>query len=730
MNPCAVALGSARLYSNATVGMDQIGKTLNILRQTKSCLLRYMAERCRLRLRPPVGNFHGEWGGDPYDWLREREDPRVRSHIDKENVRTEYSLAYTNALQRELCEEMLGRVDLKRSTVPVRHGSFEYYSRNEADGSYAIHCRRRLRPDAPEEIILDENVLSDGRDYFALEFLRISPNHRHCVFGVDTTGDERLSLFVKELAHDGAPIAVSGATADAVWANDSQTLFSIRLDERNRPFQFVRHHLAQGSISEDIVLEEHEEAFRLRLSRTESSQFIVITSWAHDTTELHYLDANQPALPINLLHRRKGGVEAYATHHGQDFYIITNENASGKKILAVPISDPVASNKRVFLDARPGVEISYMQAFAAHLVVCERRDGLSQFRIFDMYTGDDHLVVLPEQVCSLYPEDNREFETAIFRFGYDSLTTPYTVYDYHMADRRLQLRQRASVKGYDPAAYRTERVLVATADGTGVPLSVVYRDGLQRNGSHPAVLYGYGAYGYCVEPQFSSLRLSLLDRGFVYAIAHVRGGGELGQDWHDQGKGRLKHNSFGDFIACAEHLVQAGYTSPTRLAIMGESAGGLLAAAVINERPDLFAAVVVDGPFVDVVKTLLDPTLPFTISEWKEWGNPTEPADLAYLRSYSPYENVKQHDYPPILVLCSFSDPRVPYWEGMKWAARIRATGTNQPEVLVRVRLDGGHHGVSDRFEEVGEWALIYAFIIHRVARRTSDPVDQGSCVA
>jgi oligopeptidase B len=681
--------------------------------------------------RPTKRNYHGECVIDPYDWLREREDPRVRAYVDEENAYTEETLAHTS-LRRQLYEEMLDRIDLNRGSVPVRHGPFEYYSRNEKDKPYPIHYRRRLDPAAPEELVLDENVLADGKTYFAMEFLSISPDHRRCIFGVDTTGDERFSVFVTELEGDKSTVTpVPGAAAGVAWANDNQTVFSIRLDERNRPFQLVRHHLAQGSVSEDIVFEERDEAFRLRLGKTENGQFIIVTSWAHDTTELLYLDANQPTLPINLLHRRQTGVEAYATYHGQAFYILTNEDAPGKKIIVVPISVPVASNKdHLFMDARPGVEISYMQAFAAYLVVCERRDGLAQFRIINMHTGDDHLVALPEPVYCLYPEDNREFETVIFRFGYDSLTTPYTVYDYHMADRRLQLRQRSSVKGYDPAAYRSERVFVATADGARVPLSLVYRDGLQRDGSHPALLYGYGAYGYCLEPQFSSLRLSLLDRGFVYAIAHVRGGGELGQDWHNQGKGRLKRNSFSDFIACAEHLVQAGYTSSARLAIMGESAGGLLSAAVINERPDLFAAVVVDGPFVDVVNTLLDTTLPFTISEWKEWGNPTRPMDLAYLRAYSPYENVKLHDYPPILVLCSLSDQRVPYWEGMKWAARIRAMGTNQPEVLVKVRLAGGHQGVSDRFEEVGEWALIYAFIICRVSKRTSDPAGRESCAA
>ena len=358
--------------------------------------------------------YLGERVIDPYAWLREREDPRVRAHIDEENAYTKRSTAHADALRRQLYEEMLDRIDLNRGTTPVRQGRYEYYSRNEEDKPYAIHCRRRLQPDAPEEIILDENVLAEGKAYFALAFVSVSPDHDCCVFGIDTTGNERVSLFFKELAHGNAAVVpVPGAAAGAVWVNDGQTFFSVRLDERSRPFQLVRHHLAQGSISEAIVFEERDEAFRLRLGRTENGQFIIVTSWAHDTTELHYLDANQPTLPIRLLHRRKTGVEAYATHHGQEFFIVTNEDAPGKKIIVVPASDPIASNRHVFLNARPGVEISYMQAFAAHLVVCERRDGLSQFRIIDMRTGDDHLVALPEPVYSLYPEDNREFETCL-----------------------------------------------------------------------------------------------------------------------------------------------------------------------------------------------------------------------------------------------------------------------------------------------------------------------------
>jgi oligopeptidase B len=503
---------------------------------------------------------HGDQMTDPYAWLRHREDPAVRARIEAENRYADARLAPTRALHDRLYEEMLERVDLNRTSLPVRDGVYEYYSRNQQDKAYPIHCRRRLDPDAPEEIILDENELADGQDYFALEFLRVSPDHNRCLFGIDTAGGERLSLFVKEFAQDSVRPAVPGSVADAVWANDSQTFFSIRLDDRNRPFQFVRHRCDRGQSSPEgdagqIILEERDEAFRLRTARTENRAFLVLTSWAHDTTELHCLSADEPDGSVHLLHLRRSGIEAYATHYGREFFILTNEGAPGKKIVAVPASDPVAAHARIVLDERPGIEINQLQVFADYFVVWERCEGLCQLRVIDMRDGSDHLVALPEPVYSLYPEDNREFETATLRFGYDSLTAPYAIYDYRMADRCLQMRQRSPVKGYDPAAYRSERILVSTADGARVPLSLVYRDGLQRDGSHPALLYGYGAYGYCVEPQFSSLRLSLLDRGFVYAIAHARGGGELGRSWHEQGKGRFKHNSFSDFIACAEHLI-------------------------------------------------------------------------------------------------------------------------------------------------------------------------------
>jgi oligopeptidase B len=663
--------------------------------------------------RPSDRWLQGEKLFDPYAWLRDRDDPQIRAHIDEENAYSERHLSPTAPLQRRLCEEMLSRVDLNRVTVPVLHGNYEYYSRNEQDKSYPIHCRRLFATEGPEEVILDENVLAGNNAYFNLGFLTISPDHSRCVFGIDTTAEERLSVFVKNLTGNQTIVGpMPGAAAGAAWAADSQTFFFVLLDARNRPFQLVRHCLAKGSISGEVIFEERDEAFRLQIAKTESGRFLILTSWAHDTTELHYLDANEPTAALRLLHGRQIGVEAYATHHGQAFYIVTNENAPSKKIVMTPVTDPLGSEKRVFLDSRVDVVVSQIQAFAGHLVVWERSDGLSQLRVVDMQTGNAHCVELPDAAYTLHPEDNREFETAIFRFGFDSLTRPYTVYDYDLTNGSLHLRQQCSVQGYDPANYRSERILVAAADGVEVPLSLVYRAGLRKDGNHPALLYGYGAYGYCLEAEFSSVRLSLLDRGFVYAIAHVRGGGELGRQWHDQGKGQLKHNSFRDFIACAERLVHEGYTSPRMLAIMGESAGGLLAAAAINDRPELFKVVVVDGPFVDVVNTLADETLPLTISEWKEWGNPSAAADYAYLRAYSPYENVKRQAYPSILVFCSFNDPRVPYWEGLKWAARIREMSTNDPDILVKVRLDGGHQGVSDRFDEVSEWALIYAFII------------------
>jgi oligopeptidase B len=431
---------------------------------------------------------------------------------------------------------MLSRVDLNRVTVAVRHGTYKYYSRNQRDKSYPIHCRRPFASEGPEEVILDEYVLAGENAYFSLGFLSISPDHRRCVFGIDMAGDERFSVLVKDLAGNQSVVGpIPGAAAGAAWANDSEIFFSVRLDERNRPFQLVRHCLGQGLISDEVIFEEQDETFRLQITKTESGQFLILTSWAHDTTELHYLDVNEPTAPMRLLHSRQRGVEAYATHHGQAFYIVTNKDAPTKKIVMTPISDPVASEKRVFLDNRVNVVISQIQAFADHLIVWERSDGLSQLRVVDMQTGNTHCVELPDAVYTLHPEDNREFETAIFRFGFDSLTRPYTVYDYDLANRRLHLRQQLSVKGYDPAAYRSERILVSAADGAQVPLSLVYRVGLRKDGSHPALLYGYGAYGLCLEAEFSSVRLSLLDRGFVYAIAHVRGGGELGQQWHDQG---------------------------------------------------------------------------------------------------------------------------------------------------------------------------------------------------
>lgn len=663
----------------------------------------------------------GARGEDPHAWLSDRNCPRVLAYIDCENAHTDHNLAQLGELRQQLYQEILDRVDLSSATVPVPHGPYAYYSRSEQDKSYPVHCRRRSAADAAEEIVLDENELVAGDAYFVLPLLSISPDHNRCLFGVDRVGDERISLFVRELTGDRRIIGPLGsAAASGAWANDGETFFSIRLDDRNRPFQLVRHRLARGSQEaspEALIWEEPDEAFRLRLNRTESGRYLILTSWSHDTTEIYFLDSNDPTAPIHLLHPRTSGVEAYATHHGRDFYILTDQDAPTRKILRAPAASPTPSNTSVFRDACADVDISHIRAFADHLVVSERCDGLPRLRIIDFRSGEDHLIAVPGLDYALHDEDNREFDTAILRFGYGSLTVPYTVYDYDMEGRRLQLRKQAGVRSYDPAAYQSERVLVLAADGARVPLSLVYRKDIARDGSAPVLLYGYGAYGYCLDAEFSSLRLSLLDRGFVFGIAHVRGGGELGRAWHEQGRGHLKRTSFDDFIACAEYLVCERYTSPGCLAIMGESAGGLLAAAVINQRPELFSAVVVDGPFVDVVNSLSDETLPLTVSEWKEWGNPSDVVDCAYLRSYSPYENVRRQDYPSVLVLCSFTDPRVPYWEGLKWAARLREMSANIPDVLVKIRLDGGHQGVSDRFEEVREWALIYAFIIDRLSK-------------
>ncbi|WP_442756444.1 S9 family peptidase [Methylocystis sp. JAN1] len=651
---------------------------------------------------------------DPYAWLRDRDDPRVHAHIEAQNALTGAFLTRTAPLRGRIFEEMLARVDLSRCSPPVPHGPYEYFSRFEEDKAYAIHCRRRRFCDDAEEIILDENLLAEGHGYFSLGFLSVSPDHERCLFGVDICADERFAVFVRSIAHPAISVAIPGSYGNALWSNDRHTLYSVRLDAYNRPFQLVRHRVEGTSVFEENIFEEKDAAYQLRLSRTEDGRFLILTSWARDTTELRYLDADDPNATVKLLYPRRNGIEAYVTHHEEKFYIVTNEEASANRILTMPTKNQ-SLEKRIFRDAPADVEIDWIHAFAKHIVICERRRGIPTLHVVDMQTNEDHVVDLPESVIALYPEDNREFETEIFRFGYSSFVTPYTVFNYDMAYRRLDMLQQSAVVGYNPTDYASERIFVPTGDGVDVPMSLVYRKGRRNDGSHPALLYGYGAYGFRLEAEFSSLRLSLLDRGFVYAVAHVRGGGELGRDWHEQGQGRLKQNSIGDFIACAEYLIREGFVHPGRLGVMGESAGGLLAAAAINQRPELFSAVVTDGPFVDVINTLADETLPFTISEWKEWGNPSMAKDRAWLQSYSPYENVRRQAYPSLLVFCSLNDPRVPYWEGLKWAERIREMSSEPADILVKVRLDGGHQGMSDRFAEVEEWASIYAFLIERL---------------
>ncbi len=668
---------------------------------------------------------HGDQPVDAYAWLHDPADPRVQRHFAAENRYTDICFTPVRGLREQVYREMRDRVELNRVSVPVRDGDYEYYSRSLSGQPYPVHCRKPRGPAGVEEVVLDENVLAQDHNYFALQFLRVSPNHRRCLYGIDILGEERFRLYAGDIG-SGDIRLVDEAVSDAVWANDNSTLISVTLDERNRPFQLVRHRFDPalsnpGTIPHDVLLEEQDESFRLQIARSESGRHLIVTSWTQDTTEIHYFSLDDGAsAPARLLVGRQEGIEAYASHRGGEFFLLIRE-PTADRIVAVEESAASMRDARTVLTADPGAAFSFMQLFSRHLVVCERREGLPQLRILDPERGEDHLVALPDAVCTVHPEENRQFETGIFRFGYDSLTVPYTVYEYDMDDRRLYLRQRLSIKGYRPEDYRAERLLVPVADGTRVPLSVVYRADARCDGRRPALLYGYGAYGYSLDPGFSSIRVSLLDRGFIYAIAHVRGGGELGKDWHRKGRGRHKRNSIGDFIACAEYLVNTGYCDPARLAVMGESAGGLLAAAAVNERPDLFAAMVVDGPFVDVVNTLLDPGLPLTVSDWKEWGNPAEPDDLACLRAFSPFDNVKGQCYPPILALCSVNDPRVPYWESLKWIARVRSAATNDPQILVRIRLDGGHQGVSGYDGELDEWAFVYAYLIWHTS---SDPCD------
>ena len=661
---------------------------------------------------------HGDKRVDDYFWLRDRKDPDVVAYLEAENKYTEARMKHTEELQKRLYDEILGRIKETDLSVPEKIDRYLYYSRTEKGKQYPIYCRKEDRADAKEEVLLEVNELAKGHKYYRIGAFDVSPDHRLLAYSFDTNGSEIYMLRVKELA-TGQLLKdeIPNTYYSVEWANDNRTLFYNTLDKAHRPFEIRSHVLGTDAKDDKIVFQEPEEKYTVQISKTRSRAYLMLGISSTTSSEFRYLPADKPEGEFRVLEPRRKDVLYGVDHHSDHFYIRTNEgDAKNFKLMKAPVTDPSRKNWREVMPHNRAVMIEFVAAFRDHLVVARRVKGLRQVRVIHLATGKEHDIEFPEPVYTVFPARNPEFNTTTLRFSYMSLVTPQSVYDYDMDARTRVLKKQYEVLGgYDPGRYQSERIFAKAADGVEVPISLVYRKGMERNGKNPLLLYGYGSYGSPTEPFFSSDRLSLLDRGFIYALAHIRGSSDLGRYWYEDGKLLKKKNTFTDFIACAEHLVKEKYTSPDRLAAMGGSAGGLLMGAVVNLRPDLFRAVIAKVPFVDVINTMLDASIPLTAQEFEEWGNPAEKKYYDYMKSYSPYDNVAAKNYPHLLVTTGLNDPRVAYWEPAKWTARLRTLKTDNHLLILKTNLGAGHGGPSGRYERIKETAFDYAFLLDRL---------------
>jgi oligopeptidase B len=669
------------------------------------------------KIEPKTNMEHGDIRVDNYFWLRDRSSPEVIAYLAAENEYTAAMMRHTESLQRKLYEEMLGRIKETDLDVPEKIDDYYYYSRTEEGKSYKIYCRKKGSLEAAEEILLDQNDLAAGHDYCEIGVYRVSPNHQLLAYSLDTSGAETYTIYIKDLnTGQLLPDQIPNTYYSLEWANDNQTFFYNILDEAKRPYQLYRHTLGADPQTDSLVYHETDETFFLSLHKTRSKAYLLLHLRQTTMTELHYLAADEPTGRFQVIQPRQRGLEYSLDHHHDRFYIVTNDQAQNFRVMTAPTTAPARENWQEFIPHRPHVRVSSLAAFRDHLALFEREEGLQKIRVIHLASGESHEVDFPESVYTIWPHANKEFNTSWLRFSYASLRTPDSVYDYDMNSRSRELKKQQEVLGgYDPAEYQTERIFATAADGAKIPLSLVYKKALRQATGNPTLLYGYGSYEACIDPHFVSYRVSLLDRGFVFAIAHIRGGGELGRPWYEQGKLLHKKNTFADFIACAEYLIAEKYTARDRLAVWGRSAGGLLMGAVTTMRPDLFKAVVAGVPFVDVINTMLDASIPLTTAEYDEWGNPNEKVYYDYMKSYSPYDNVEAKVYPNLLVTAGLNDPRVAYWEPAKWVARLRALKTDQNLLLLKTDMSAGHSGPSGRYEYLKEMAFIYAFILDRL---------------
>jgi oligopeptidase B len=669
----------------------------------------------RARVAPTELEAHGDVRVDPYFWLNRREDPEVLAYLQAENEYLERTLEGSRALRETLFEEMVRRIPQDDTTVPYRLNGYDYYQRFEGEGEYPIYCRRAEKPDAPEEIIVNGNELARGHAYFHIGAVAVSSGRDIVAFAVDTVGRRFYDIRFRDLKTGRLlPEEIRQVTDNLAWAEDNQTLYYTRQDpDTLRAYQVYRHRLGTHPSEDVLVYEERDPIFACGVGKSKSRRYLWVVADHLQSTEYRFVPADQPEAALRLVQSREAGHRYSVEHLGDRFYLLTNWKAENYRVMQTPVDRPGLEHWTEVIPHREEVFLEGFEVFREHFVMVERSEGLVRMKVRAWAGGAEREVRFDEPAYAAGLGANAELDVPVLRYEYTSLTTPNSVYDYDLATGARTLRKRDLVPGdFDPGRYRTERWWAPARDGARVPISLVYRTDRREGSPRPLVLYGYGSYGYSSEAAFRSDLLSLLDRGFTFAIAHIRGGQELGRRWYDQGRLRQKLNSFTDFIDCAEFLARGGHADRDQIYGYGGSAGGLLIGAVANLRPDLFRGLVAAVPFVDVVTTMLDDTIPLTTFEYEEWGNPNVKGDYDYMLAYSPYDNVRAVAYPHLLVLAGLHDSQVQYWEPAKWVAKLRATSTGGNRVLLKTDLEAGHGGASGRFKSRRDMALVYAFLL------------------
>jgi oligopeptidase B len=678
--------------------------------------------------RPYEITQHGYTRIDNYYWMRDRSDPEVLKYLHAENDYLEEIMGHTKSLQETLFAEMKARIQETDATIPEKRGDYSYYSRMETGKQYPIYCRKKGSLEGPEEILLDQNDLADGKSFCSVGAFTVSPDGNKLAYSVDIDGGEIYTIYIKDLVSGTLYPEFIVNTYSSVyshtgveWANDSLTLYYLTMDEAERPCKLMRHRIGTDPGQDMLIFHDEDEAYFLFIHKSRDQKYIFTNHHSTRATEMRFVSADEPQGELKVLSPRRDSVEYFAAHHVGTFYIVTNHQAENFKLVKTSVQAPEIEHWQEVIPHREEVLIDYVDTFKDYLVLYERRNGLRQIRISTFGAMSNvRYIEFPEPAYSVDLESNPDFDTDILRFTYSSPITPHSVIDYHMETGQWQLVKQDIPDGYDRSLYTTERIHATAPDGKQIPLTVMYKKSVQKDGDNPTLLYGYGSYGSVIDADFSSNRLSLLDRGFVFAIGHIRGGSDLGRAWYESGKMLNKKNSFTDFIACAEHLIQEGFTTNKKLAILGGSAGGLLVSACLTMRPDLFQAVINKVAFVDVVTTMSDPTIPLTALEWDEWGNPQVREHFEYMLSYSPYDNVRPAAYPHILITTGLNDPRVAYWEPAKFAAKLREMKTDNNLLLLHTNYQAGHAGASGRYDHLKEVAIDFAFLIDRLCTKQS----------